>query len=65
MIENWAQATADRIADAGSLSKGRLPFLGAADTGKTTVMYALASRLTAQCSVALGDLRLDLPFGWS
>lgn len=66
-MANWAQATADRIADATPLLKGRLLLLGVADTPKTTPMYVLASRPAARHVLCLtpGDMRLDFPFGWS
>jgi hypothetical protein len=47
-MANWAQATADRIADAGFLAKGKLLVDG-----------RHVRRLTP------GDMRLDIPFGWS
>ncbi len=55
MVENWADMTADRIASEGSLRKGRLLLLGAADTGKTTLLNALADRLAQTQPVALVD----------
>lgn len=55
MVENWAHMTADRIASEGPLHKGRLLLLGAADTGKTTLLNALADRLAQTQPVALVD----------
>ena len=68
MIENWADVVADRIVGTRPLRKGRpvapdpkhrrydtLLLLGAADTGKTTLMSALAERLTRRQPVALVD----------
>jgi polynucleotide 5'-hydroxyl-kinase GRC3/NOL9 len=55
MVENWAHMTADRIASEGPLHKGRLLLLGAADTGKTTLLNALADRLAQTRPVALVD----------
>jgi polynucleotide 5'-hydroxyl-kinase GRC3/NOL9 len=68
MMENWADVVADRIVGASPLRKGRpeasqakhrlggtLLLLGAADTGKTTLMDALAQRLARRQSVALVD----------
>jgi GTPase SAR1 family protein len=55
MSENWAEAIADRMAGTGPPLKGRLLLLGAADTGKTTLLNALASRLAKSQPVALVD----------
>jgi polynucleotide 5'-hydroxyl-kinase GRC3/NOL9 len=55
MSENWADAIADRIAGTSPLPRGRLLLLGAADTGKTTLLGALATRLARSRSVALVD----------
>ena len=68
MVENWADVVADRIVDAGSLRKGKpgspnatprvgstLLLLGAADTGKTTLMDALVQRFVRRQPVALVD----------
>ncbi len=68
MIENWADVVADRIVGTRSLRKSRpgapeaqprrygtLLLLGAADTGKTTLMSALAERLAQRQPVALVD----------
>ena len=55
MTEDWAEATADRIVGSDSHPRGRLLLLGAADTGKTTLMFALASRLARCGTVALVD----------
>ncbi len=67
-MENWADVVADRIVGTSPLHKGRpeasdakrglggtLLLLGAADTGKTTLMDALARRLARHQSVALVD----------
>jgi len=68
MIENWADVVADRIVGTRPLRKSRpgapevqdrrygtLLLLGAADTGKTTLMSALAERLAPRQPVALVD----------
>jgi polynucleotide 5'-hydroxyl-kinase GRC3/NOL9 len=68
MMENWADVVADTIVGKGPLRKGRLGppeaklriggtllLLGAADTGKTTLMDALAERLARRQPVALVD----------
>jgi polynucleotide 5'-hydroxyl-kinase GRC3/NOL9 len=55
MVENWADVVADRIADASPRRKGMLLLLGAADTGKTTLMEALVQRLVRRRPVALVD----------
>ena len=55
MSENWADVIADRIAGANPLAKGAFLFLGAADTGKTTLLNALANRLAQNQPVALVD----------
>jgi polynucleotide 5'-hydroxyl-kinase GRC3/NOL9 len=55
MVENWADVIAERIVGAGFLTKGKCLFLGAADTGKTSLMGAIASRLAPQQPVALVD----------
>jgi polynucleotide 5'-hydroxyl-kinase GRC3/NOL9 len=55
MSENWADMMADRVARASSLAAGRWLFLGAADTGKTTLLNALATRLARSRPVALVD----------
>ena len=55
MSENWAEAIADRIAGTGSPLKGRLLLLGAADTGKTSLLNALASHLAKNQPAALVD----------
>ena len=67
-MEYWADVVADRIAGTSPLRKGRpgapdakhrlcgtLLLLGAADTGKTTLMDALAERLARRQPVALVD----------
>ena len=54
-MEYWAEATADRIVGDGPHPQGKLLFLGAADTGKTTLMYAVASRLARSAPVAVVD----------
>jgi polynucleotide 5'-kinase involved in rRNA processing len=68
MIENWADVVADRMVGTRPLRKSRpgardarrrrygtLLLLGAADTGKTTLMSALAERLAQRQPVALVD----------
>jgi polynucleotide 5'-hydroxyl-kinase GRC3/NOL9 len=68
MMENWADVVADRIAGTSPRRKGRLEapdakhrlcgtllLLGAVDTGKTTLMDALAERLARREPVALVD----------
>jgi polynucleotide 5'-hydroxyl-kinase GRC3/NOL9 len=55
MVDNWADVIADRMVDAGPLARGRFLFLGAADTGKTTLMGAVAARLVRRQPVALVD----------
>jgi len=67
-MENWADVVADRIVGTSPLRKGgpgspdaqhrlcgTLLLLGAADTGKTTLMGALAERLAGRQPVALVD----------
>ena len=67
-MENWADVVADAIVGRSPLRKGRpesphakqriggtLLLLGAADTGKTTLMDALAERLAQRQPVALVD----------
>jgi len=67
-MENWADVVADRIVGRSPLRKGgpgapdakhrlcgTLLLLGAADTGKTTLMDALAQRLARREPVALVD----------
>ncbi len=67
-MENWADVVADRIVGTNPLRKGTpgspdakrrlcgtLLLLGAADTGKTTLMDALAERLARRQPVALVD----------
>jgi len=55
MSESWADVIAERIASANPLAKGMILFLGAADTGKTTLVNALANRLAQNQPVALVD----------
>lgn len=55
MSENWADAIAERIAGTSPLPTGRWLLLGAADTGKTTLLIALANRLAQSRPVALVD----------
>lgn len=55
MVENWADVIAERIVGAGSLATGKFLFLGAADTGKTTLMAAIAVRLARRQPIALVD----------
>jgi len=55
MIENWADVVADRMVGTSPLRRGQLLLLGAADTGKTTLMGVLAERLSRRRPVALVD----------
>jgi polynucleotide 5'-hydroxyl-kinase GRC3/NOL9 len=55
MSESWADVIAERIARANPLARGMILFLGAADTGKTTLLNALANRLAQNQPVALVD----------
>lgn len=55
MAENWVEATANRIVAEGPFPMGMFLFLGDADTGKTSLMLALASRLARNRAVALVD----------
>ena len=68
MVENWADVVADRMVDRSPPGKGKsgspnaahrvwgtLLLLGAADTGKTTLMDALVQRLARSRPVALVD----------
>jgi len=55
MSENWPDAIAERIAGTSPPPKGRFLLLGAADTGKTTLLLALANRLAQSRPVALVD----------
>jgi len=55
MSESWADVIAERIAGANPLAKGMILFLGAADTGKTTLVNALANRLAQHQRVGLVD----------
>jgi len=55
MAENWAEAIAERIAGTDTPLAGRFLLLGAADTGKTTLLSALANRLARSQPVALVD----------
>lgn len=55
MVENWADVVADRMVDTSPLHKGKFLLLGAADTGKTTLLGALAERLVRRRQVALVD----------
>ena len=55
MSENWPETIADRITGTSPPLKGRLLLLGAADTGKTTLLNALASRLARSRPVAVVD----------
>jgi polynucleotide 5'-hydroxyl-kinase GRC3/NOL9 len=54
-MENWADVVAERIVGTSPLHKGKLLLLGAADTGKTTLMSALVERLARSQPVALVD----------
>lgn len=55
MADNWADAISDRIAGDDAISTGRFLLLGAADTGKTTLLSALADRLARRGPVAVVD----------
>jgi polynucleotide 5'-hydroxyl-kinase GRC3/NOL9 len=55
MMENWADVVAERMVGTDPLREGRLLLLGAADTGKTTLMSALVRRLAGRQPVALVD----------
>lgn len=55
MVENWADVVADRIVDTRPFRKGKLLLLGAADTGKTTLMDALVQRVAGREPVAVVD----------
>lgn len=55
MSDNWADAIADRIVGTSPLATGKVMLLGAADTGKTTLLLALANRLARSRPVALVD----------
>jgi polynucleotide 5'-hydroxyl-kinase GRC3/NOL9 len=55
MVENGVDAIADRLAGTGPPPQGTFLFLGAADTGKTTLMAALAERLARHQPVTLVD----------
>ncbi len=85
MVENWADVVADRIVSTGPVRKGKaglsdtmsrrgstVLLLGAADTGKTTLMEALIRRLVRRQPVAVvdadvGQSHLGPPttIGWS
>jgi polynucleotide 5'-hydroxyl-kinase GRC3/NOL9 len=55
MSDNWAEAIAQQIAEADLPLAGKLLLLGAADTGKTTLLMALANRLARSRPVAIVD----------
>jgi polynucleotide 5'-hydroxyl-kinase GRC3/NOL9 len=55
MSQSWAEEMADRITGAGAPLEGGYLFLGAADTGKTTLLSGLAARLATKRPVALVD----------
>lgn len=55
MVENWADVVADRMVDTSPLGKDKFLLLGAADTGKTTLMDALVTHLARSRPVALVD----------
>jgi len=55
MSDNWADEIADRIVGTSPLATGKVLLLGAADTGKTTLLLALANRLARSRPVALVD----------
>jgi polynucleotide 5'-hydroxyl-kinase GRC3/NOL9 len=85
MVENWADVVADRIVGTSPVRKSKagwsdtrrrrgstILLLGAADTGKTTLMEALVQRLVRQQPVAvvdadIGQSHLGPPttIGWS
>jgi polynucleotide 5'-hydroxyl-kinase GRC3/NOL9 len=55
MAEDWAQRVADGLFDGGLMKKGICLILGAADTGKTTLAFALAKRSAANSPVGIVD----------
>jgi polynucleotide 5'-hydroxyl-kinase GRC3/NOL9 len=55
MSQSWAEEVADRIGGAGAPLEGKYLFLGATDTGKTTLLNALAVRPAKSRPVALVD----------
>jgi polynucleotide 5'-hydroxyl-kinase GRC3/NOL9 len=55
MSESWADVVADRIVGTSPLGTGKLLLLGAADTGKTTLLDVLVSRLARRQRVAVVD----------
>jgi polynucleotide 5'-hydroxyl-kinase GRC3/NOL9 len=55
MSEDWADAIAEQITETSPPPRGRFLLLGAADTGKTTLLNALANRLAQSRPVALVD----------
>jgi polynucleotide 5'-hydroxyl-kinase GRC3/NOL9 len=55
MSEDWADTIAARVVGTSPPPTGRFLLLGAADTGKTTLLLALANRLAQSRPVALVD----------
>jgi polynucleotide 5'-hydroxyl-kinase GRC3/NOL9 len=55
MAKNWADKTVQQILAAGGVEKGVCLFLGATDTGKTTLVSAMARRLSRDRAVAVVD----------
>lgn len=55
MSENWADKTAQQFLSRGLLNTGTCLILGAADTGKTTLVSALAKRAASNQPVAIVD----------
>lgn len=55
MDENWADVVAERMVSTSPLRSGKFLLLGAADTGKTTLMGALVHRLAHRRPVAVVD----------
>ncbi len=55
MSLEWSESTAGRILNKGFMQSGICLFLGAADTGKTSLIKAMAEKLAAKQSVGLVD----------
>jgi len=55
MSESWADVVADRIVGTSPSGRSKLLLLGAADTGKTTLLEALVVRLARRQPVAVVD----------
>jgi len=55
MDENWADVVAERMVSTSPLRSGKVLLLGAADTGKTTLMGALVERLARRRPTAVVD----------